>query len=65
MSNQKIVLEITGKVEITIVKNEKEEQFKTPERKHKDTIIVPDAPSKRRRVVRYPFDTTLTYSDLE
>jgi hypothetical protein len=58
MSNQKIILEITAKVEVTIVNkpNEvKENEFKTPERKKKsDTFIVPGAP-KRRRVL-YPFD---------
>jgi len=63
MSTQTVVLEIKAKVEVTIVENKpeaKENEFKTPERKKKsDTLIVPDAP-KRRRII-YPFDI----SDLE
>lgn len=58
MSSQKIVIEIiNAKIEISIVtKNEpKENEFKTPERKRPETIIVPDAP-KRRKLIKYPFD---------
>jgi len=65
MSNQTVVLEIKAKVEVTIVEKKpeaKENEFKTPERKKKsDTLIVPDAP-KRRRII-YPFD--ILNSDLE
>jgi hypothetical protein len=64
MSNQKIVLEVTAKIEVTIVTKPevKENEFKTPERKQKsDTFIVPGAP-KRKRVL-YPFD--ISGSDLD
>ena len=68
MSTQKIVIEIVNaKIEISFPPKEepvKQEQYKTPDRKRPETIIIPDAPSKRRKVaVSYPFD--ILPSDLE
>lgn len=62
MSSQTIVLEIKAKVEITIVNKPevKENEYKTPERKHKSEILIEPGAPKRRRVL-YPFDI----SDLE
>lgn len=60
MSTQKVVIEIVNaKIEISISVKEdenKQDPYKTPERKKTETIIIPDAPNKRRKIVKYPFD---------